>query len=72
MKPDYRNFVIAIGITSAFVSGYSLGYFIGYYPTALHNHTEQNELLKRIIELEAREKSRTSSDTNTEQPPKNE
>ena len=69
MKPDYRNFVIAIGITSAFVFGYNIGYFIGYYPTALHNHMEKNELLKRIIELEAREKSRTSSGENTDKPP---
>ena len=69
MKPIYRNSIIALLIIAAYLAGYKSAYTLGYYTATIRARNERYELIKRVRELEEREKSGTSSDTNTEKPP---
>jgi hypothetical protein len=70
VKPAYRNTLIALVIIAAFAAGYYTGYIEAYYPATIRHSRERKELLKRISDLEEREKSRTSTTTTIEKPPR--
>ncbi len=72
MKPIYQNILIAVLVIAALVVSFQLGYYVAKLDQISKESESIRNMSKRIRELEARKKSRTSSDKNTEKPPKNE